>query len=53
MPRTIRLTFIDEDVSVDAKLLEDEAPRTCQAVWDALPLEEEGINAVYSGSEFA
>ncbi len=53
MPRTIRLTFVEERVSVDAELLEDEAPKTCQAVWDALPLEEEGIHAVYSGSEIA
>ena len=53
MPRKIRLTFVDEGVSVDAELLEDEAPKTCQAVWDALPKEEDGIHAVYSGSEIA
>lgn len=53
MSRRIRLTFVDEGVSVDAELLEVEAPQTCRAVWDALPLEEEGIHAVYSGSEIA
>ncbi|MCY3555799.1 MAG: DUF3830 family protein [Gemmatimonadetes bacterium] len=53
MPRRIRLSFVNEDVSVEAEMLEDEAPRTCQAVWDALPLVEEGIHAVYSGSEIA
>ena len=53
MPRKIRLTFIEEGVSVDAEMLEDEAPKTCQAVWDALPMEEDGIHAVYSGSEIA
>ncbi len=39
--------------SVDAEMLEDEAPKTCQAAWDALPLEEDGIHAIYSGSEIA
>ncbi|MDE3000330.1 MAG: DUF3830 family protein [Gemmatimonadota bacterium] len=53
MARRIRLTFVAEGVSVDAELLEDEAPKTCEVVWDALPLEEEGIHAVYSGSEIA
>jgi len=53
MSRLIRLTFINEGVSVEAEMFESEAPKTCQAVWDVLPLEEEGVHAIYSGSEIA
>ncbi|MBM3263347.1 MAG: DUF3830 family protein [candidate division Zixibacteria bacterium] len=53
MNRRIRFTFVDENVSVEAELLEEEAPRTCQGVWDRLPLEAEGTHAIYSGSEIA
>lgn len=30
-------------------LLEDEAPKTCKLVWDALPIESEAQHAQYSG----
>ncbi len=53
MSRSIRFTFIDEGVSADAVLLENEAPATCQTVWDSLPLLGEGLHAIYSGSEIA
>jgi hypothetical protein len=51
MARRIRLTFLDEGVSAEAELLEDQAPKTCRAVWERLPIEGEGGHAVYSGSE--
>ena len=53
MSRRIRMTFIDEQISVEAELLEDQAPQTCQAIWDGLPREGEGQHAIYSGSEIA
>jgi hypothetical protein len=51
MPRQIRLTFVDEGVSAVADLLEEEAPRTCEAVWQALPAAGPAHHATYSGSE--
>jgi hypothetical protein len=40
-------------VSVEAELLEQQAPKTCQTIWNHLPLEGEGVHAIYSGSEIA
>ena len=34
-----------------ASFLEDEAPRTCNAVWDALPIEGETYHAKWAGRE--
>lgn len=51
MAKRMRLTFTEEGVSVEAELLENEAPRTCQAIWDRLPFESEAGHAIYSGSE--
>jgi hypothetical protein len=49
--RKIRLTFLTEGVSAIAELLETEAPKTCAAVWEALPVRGESHHAIYSGSE--
>ena len=48
--REIVLTFVDDGVSARAVLLEDEAPRTCLAIWRLLPLRGEAIHAAYSGT---
>ncbi|MBI4552547.1 MAG: DUF3830 family protein [Candidatus Latescibacteria bacterium] len=53
MAKRMRLTFMEEGVSVEAELLENEAPRTCQAIWDRLPFEGDAVHAIYSGSEIA
>ena len=53
MSRQIRLTFIDEGISIGAEMLDDQAPKTCQIIWDLLPLEEDAVHAIYSGSEIA
>jgi len=50
-PRRILLEFPDECVSVEAVLLEDDAPRTCRAVWEHLPSGNPARHAIYSGSE--
>ncbi|HEX8917764.1 MAG TPA: DUF3830 family protein [Chloroflexota bacterium] len=49
--RRIVLTFPDEDVSVEAVLLDDQAPRTCAAVWEHLPSSGFARHGIYSGSE--
>ena len=49
--RTIVLAFPDENVSVEAALLEQEAPHTCAAVWDHLPSTGFARHGIYSGSE--
>lgn len=43
--------FLDEDVAAPARLLQDQAPETCSAVWDALPLSGRARHGIYSGSE--
>jgi hypothetical protein len=50
-PRFIVLSFPDEDVSVEAELLEEQAPRTCAAVWENLPSAGLAKHGIYSGSE--
>jgi len=51
MPRQIRLTFLREGVTAVADLLEEAAPVTCAAVWEALPVAGDSHHAAYSGSE--
>jgi Protein of unknown function (DUF3830) len=51
MPRRIELSLKLKDVHAIATLLEDEAPRTCNAVWGALPIEGETYHAKWAGRE--
>lgn len=51
--RKIRIEFPDERVSVTARMMEDQAPKTCQGIWDRLPLEGKIIHAQWSGPEVA
>lgn len=51
MPKRIRITFTDENVSAIAELLEDQAPKTCSAVLSCLPKSGEAHHATYSGAE--
>lgn len=50
-PRLIRLTFTETGESVVAELLEAEAPRVCDEVWNMLPVEKKMIHGMYSGPE--
>jgi len=43
--------FVNEEVSASARLLREEAPETCRAVADALPVEGLARHGIYSGSE--
>jgi hypothetical protein len=49
--RRLRIRFPSEQVTSIAELLEQLAPRTCQAIWEALPFEGELIHAMWSGPE--
>ena len=49
--RHIRLTFVKTGESVVAEMLDDEAPQTCELVWNMLPLEQPMYHGRYSGME--
>jgi hypothetical protein len=51
MARRIELSLKLKSVRAIATLLDDEAPRTCSAVWDALPIEGETYHAKWAGRE--
>lgn len=51
--RSIRLTFIEENVSATATLLWDRAPGICAKLIERLPLNGNSFHAMYSGSEIA
>jgi hypothetical protein len=47
----MRITLERRGVSCIARLLDEHAPRTCDAVWDALPLGNEVWHAKYASNE--
>lgn len=49
--RQIEILFTKRKVGGVATLLEEEAPLTCDAVWQALPLEGEAYHARWAGRE--
>lgn len=49
--RHIEVSLDKRGVSCTAKLLDDRAPVTCQAVWDALPLGSDVYHAKYARNE--
>jgi hypothetical protein len=51
VPRQIEIIFAKRDVRGVATLLDDAAPLTCAAVWDALPLEGDAFHARWAGRE--
>jgi hypothetical protein len=51
MPRFIEIRLERRGVSCIARMLDEEAPRTCVAVWDALPLEGDVFHAKYARNE--
>jgi hypothetical protein len=51
MNRKIQLSFPATGESVVAELLDNEAPETCQLVWELLPFEQKAIHGMYSGAE--
>lgn len=51
MARFIEISLERRNVSCVARLLDEEAPRTAQAVWDALPLGGDAYHAKYARNE--
>lgn len=51
MARHIGITLEKRQASCVARLLDDVAPRTCAAVWDALPLSDDAFHAKYARNE--
>lgn len=51
MARKIEIVLEKRQVSCVAELLDDLAPRTCTAVWDALPLSGDAFHAKYARNE--
>ena len=52
MLRHIEIVLRRRGVTCVAALLDDQAPRTCRAVWEALPQEGDVYHAKYAGNEF-
>ncbi|HSE94786.1 MAG TPA: DUF3830 family protein [Methylomirabilota bacterium] len=44
-----RITVAFEGLTMAGELFDDRAPRLCQAIWDALPLEGSVTNVTWSG----
>ncbi|GAA1755430.1 DUF3830 family protein [Streptomonospora arabica] len=51
MPRYMTISLEKRGVSCVAELLEKDAPRTCDAVWDALPQGSDIYHAKYARNE--
>lgn len=51
MARYVTITLEVRGVSCRARLLDDEAPATSQAVWDALPLAGDAFHAKFARNE--
>jgi hypothetical protein len=50
MPRQISIEFKDESERFIANMLDEAAPQTCSAVWDALPIDrDDARHPMYSG----
>lgn len=49
--RKIRISFPDDGASATADLLEDDAPNTCDALWDLLPLRVKAVHDIWSGHQ--
>lgn len=51
MTRYLRITLESRNVSCRARLLDDEAPRTANAVWEGLPLSGQVFHGKYARNE--
>ncbi|MER6978743.1 DUF3830 family protein [Streptomyces carpinensis] len=51
MDRHIEISLEKRGVSCVARLLDDRAPRTCEAVWNALPLGKDVFHGKYARNE--
>jgi len=49
--RYLTITLTERGVSCRARLLDEEAPRTCAVVWDALPVAGQAYHGKYARNE--
>ncbi len=49
--RKVRIRLGTDGVSAIADLLEEDAPKTCDAIWDLLPLRISAVHDIWSGHE--
>jgi hypothetical protein len=50
-PRRIRISFPVAGATAYADLMEDDAPDTCGAIWDLMPLRVRAIHDIWSGHQ--
>ena len=53
MAKFIEIKFVDQNIAIQARLLEEDMPRTCNEIMKHLPLKGLATHARYSGSEVA
>lgn len=51
LKRQIRIAFEDGSGSAVADMLEEDAPGTCEALWEMLPLRLSAVHDIWSGHE--
>jgi hypothetical protein len=51
MQKTLTFPIVELEATAVADLLEDRAPRTCELIWERLPLEGRLVHGMYSGPE--
>ena len=51
MARKIEIVLEEREIRAVAEMLDDEAPKTCQAVWDALPQTGPTYHAKWANNE--
>ena len=52
MARKIEIVLEERGIRAVAEMLDDEAPKTCRAVWDALPQTGPTYHAKWANNEF-
>ena len=50
-PRRIKISFPGERAAAVANLLEDDCPKTCEALWNLLPLRLSAVHDIWSGHQ--
>ena len=49
--RRIRISFPEVGVAATADLLEEDAPKTCDAIWNLLPIRATALHDIWSGHQ--
>jgi hypothetical protein len=49
MARRIAISIVGEDATVEAELMEQDAPETCKLIWENLPFSGDAVQAKFCG----